>query len=121
MLPSSAHIRDSSRARKAVSTEAGAIRQRKGRLSGTKPSSQSRRTLSNGFGVAIDKPHRHRYQRLAPDDPANGARLKANKNRCIGRAAILKPSAMLGLFQGIMPLIGFAAALFMPFAELGGL
>jgi len=33
------------------------------------------------------------------------------KHKTIGRAAILKPSAMFGLFQGIMPLIGFTVAL----------
>lgn len=33
------------------------------------------------------------------------------RHKHIGRAAILKPSAMFGLFQGIMPLVGFAAAL----------
>jgi len=31
--------------------------------------------------------------------------------KSIGRAAILKPSAMFGLFQGIMPLLGFVVAL----------
>lgn len=33
------------------------------------------------------------------------------RHKNIGRAAILKPSAMFGLFQGIMPLLGFAVAL----------
>lgn len=33
------------------------------------------------------------------------------RHKNIGRAAILKPSAMFGLFQGIMPLVGFAVAL----------
>jgi putative Mn2+ efflux pump MntP len=37
---------------------------------------------------------------------AIGARTKN-----IGRAAVLKPSAMFGLFQGVMPLIGFVVAL----------
>ncbi len=33
------------------------------------------------------------------------------RHKSIGRAAVLKPSAMFGLFQGVMPLIGFAVAL----------
>ena len=33
------------------------------------------------------------------------------KHKTIGRAAILKPSAMFGVFQGVMPLIGFTAAI----------
>ncbi|MCI4399846.1 MAG: manganese efflux pump [Campylobacteraceae bacterium] len=33
------------------------------------------------------------------------------RHKNIGRAAILKLSAMFGLFQGIMPLLGFAVAL----------
>jgi len=33
------------------------------------------------------------------------------RHKSIGRAAVLKPSAMFGLFQGIMPLIGFTVAL----------
>jgi putative Mn2+ efflux pump MntP len=33
------------------------------------------------------------------------------RHKTIGRAAILKPSAMFGLFQGLMPLIGFVMAI----------
>lgn len=33
------------------------------------------------------------------------------RHKSIGKAAVLKPSAMFGLFQGIMPLIGFTVAL----------
>lgn len=33
------------------------------------------------------------------------------RHRRIGRATILKPSAMFGFFQGLMPLIGFVVAL----------